>query len=136
MMVNFTLVQLEDFLWQASLYGALWVVLHGIPQSNHHFYAVLERNNPETCTFFTPVEEMGFILNEMYEVSGLMMRDIPYEEYIPSTEELHLLKKDVLLVYETYWEVLCYFHICVQMTGWRYGGFKLLAWVSYLSRSE
>ena len=44
--------------------------------------------------FFTPVGEMGFILPEMYEVSVLMMGDAPYEEYVPSTEELHILKKD------------------------------------------
>ena len=75
---------------------------------------------------------MGFALHEIYEVSGLVMGDIPYEEYISSTEELHLLKKDALLVYETYWEVLCHFHICVQMIGWRSGRVKLLAWESYL----
>jgi len=69
-MVNFALVQLEDLLWQAGLYGAVRAILHGIPQSNHHFYAVLERYNPETCMFFTPVGEMGFALHEMYEVSG------------------------------------------------------------------
>ena len=36
----------------------------------------------------------------MYEVSGLMIGDAPYEEYVPSTEELHLLKKSDPLVYE------------------------------------
>ena len=76
--------------------------MYGIPQSNHHFYAVLERYNAETCTFFTLVGEMGFALHEMCEVSGLVMGDTPYEEYVPSIEELHLLKKDDLLIYETY----------------------------------
>ena len=56
----------------------------------------------------TPIKEIGFALCEMYEVSGLVMGDAPYEEYIPSTEESHLLKKNDLLVYETYWEVLCH----------------------------
>ena len=54
---------------------------------------MLERYNLETCTFFTPVGEMGFALHEMYEISGLAMGDTPYEEYIPITEELHLMKK-------------------------------------------
>ena len=45
---------------------------------------------------------MGFSLHEMHEVLGLVMEDAPYEEYVPSTEELHLLNKDVLLIYETY----------------------------------
>ena len=62
---------------------------------------------------------MGFALHELFEVFGLAMGDIPYEGYIPNTEELHLMKKDALLVYETYWEVLCHFHICAQTTGLR-----------------
>jgi len=63
---------------------------------------MLEHYNLETCTFFTPVREMRFALHEMYEVSGLAMGDIPYEEYIPGTGELHLIKKDAPLVYENY----------------------------------
>ena len=73
-------------------------------------------DNPETCTLFTPIGEIGLALHEMYEVSGLIIGDAPYEEYVPSTEELHLLKKSDPLVYETYWEVLCHFHICGQVT--------------------
>ena len=56
-----------------------------------HFYAILERYNLETCTFFTPIGEMVLALHEMYEVSGLVIGDVPYEEYVPSIEELHLL---------------------------------------------
>ena len=73
------------------------------------FFAILERYNLETCTFFTPIRKIGLTLHEMYEVSGLMIGDAPYEEYVPSTEELHLLKKSDPLAYATYWEVLCYF---------------------------
>ena len=69
------------------------VIQYGIPQSTQHFYAILEWYNPETCTFFTPIGEIGLALHEMYEVSGLMIGDAPYEEYVPSTEEQHLLKK-------------------------------------------
>jgi len=68
----------------------------------------------------------------MYEVSGLVIRDAPYEEYVPSTEKQHLLKKNDPLVYETYWEVLCHFHICGQVTRWRSGGVKQISWVNYL----
>ena len=67
-----------------------------------HFYAVLEHYNSETCTFFTPVEEMGLAFHEMYEVLGLVIRDAPYEEYVPTSEELHLLRKEDPQVYETY----------------------------------
>ena len=75
---------------------------------------------------------MGLALHEIYEVSGLMIRDAPYEEYVSSTEELHLLKKSDPLVYETYWEVLCHFHICGQVTGWRSGRIKQILWANYL----
>ena len=116
-MVGFVLAELEDLLLQAGLYGAMRVVQCGISQSTQHFYAILERYNPENYTFFTPIREMELTLHEMYKVSGLMIGDALYEEYVPSTEELHLLKKSGPLVYETYWEVLFHFHICEQVIG-------------------
>jgi len=70
----------------------------------------------------------------MFEISGLPMGDLPYEEYISDTEELHLLKKDAFQVYETYWEVLCYFHICAQTTRWKSGRVKQMSWANYLFR--
>jgi len=76
--------------------------------------------------------EKGLALHKMYEVSGLMIGDAPYEEYVPSTEELQLLKKSDPLVYETYWEVPCHFHICGQATGWRSERVKQMSWVNYL----
>jgi len=36
----------------------------------------------------------------MYEVFGLSMGEMPYEEYIPHTKELHVLK-EAPQVYET-----------------------------------
>ena len=75
---------------------------------------------------------MGLTLHELYEVSRLIIGDAPYEEYIPTIEELHLLKKDNPQVHETYWEVLCYFHIWGQTTGWRNSGVKQMSWASYL----
>ena len=78
---------------------------------------MMERYNPETCMFFTPVWEMRLALHEMYKVSGLVMGDIPYEEYVPSAEELHLMEDSAPLVYATYWEVLCHFNICAEITG-------------------
>jgi len=76
-MVSFVLRQLEELLCQAGLHGAVRAIMHGIPQSNHHFYAILERHNPDTFTFFISVGEMGFALHEIHEVSGLVMGDIP-----------------------------------------------------------
>jgi len=34
-------------------------------------------------------------------------------------------------VYETYWEVLCHFHICGQTTVWRNRGVKQMSWASH-----
>ena len=118
-MIGFVLAEFEDLLLQTILYGAVRAVQYGIPQSIQHFYIVLE--HPETCTIFTPIGKMKLVLNEMYEVSGLMIGDAPYEEYVPSIEGLCLLKKSNTLVYETFWEVLCHFHVCGQVTGWSEG---------------
>ena len=101
-MVGFVFVELKNLLLQAGLYGAVRAIQYGIPQSTQYFYAILEHYNPKTCTFFTPLGEIGLTLHEMYEVSGLVIGDAPYEEYVPSTEELYLLKKSDPLVYETY----------------------------------
>jgi len=82
--------------------------------------------------FFTIIREMGLALHEMYDVSGMMIGDAPYEEYVPSMQKLHLLKKSDPLVYDTFWEVLCHFHIYWQVTGWRSGGINQMSWANYL----
>jgi len=43
-----------------------------------------------------------------------------------------MLKKSDPLMYETYWEVLCHFHICRQVTGWTSMGIKQMSWATYL----
>ena len=101
-MVGFVLTELEDLLKQSGLCQAVRAVQYGILQSSHHFYGVLECYNPLAGTFFTLVGEMRLALHELYEVSGLVIGDAPYEEYVPTTEELHLLKKEDSQVYETY----------------------------------
>ena len=58
------------------------------------FYGVLDRYNALTGTFFTLIGEMGLALDELYEVLGLVIGDALYEEYVPTTEELHVLKKE------------------------------------------
>jgi len=37
---------------------------------------------------------MGLALHELYEVSGIVIGDAPYEEYVLTTEELHLVKRE------------------------------------------
>ena len=82
--------------------------------SHYNFFGILEKYNPDTCNFFTPVGEMGFALHVMFGVSGLSMGDLPYEEYIVSTEELHLLKRDAPRCIRP---TRRSFHICAQVTG-------------------
>ena len=89
---------------------------------------MLERYNSEMCTFFTP-REMGFVLHEMY---GLAIGDLPYEEYVPSVEELLVMEEVDPLVYAMYWKLLCHFHICAETTSLRSGRVRQISWVSYL----
>jgi len=87
-MVYFILEELEGLLLQCWLYPIFRVMCYGITLSDYNFFGVLEKHNPNICTFFTLVAEMGFTLHEMFEVSGLSMGDRPYEEYIPGTEDI------------------------------------------------
>jgi len=49
---------------------------------------------------------MGLALHELYKVSGLVIGNASNEEHVPTTEELHLLKREDSQVCETFWEVL------------------------------
>ena len=35
-------------------------------------------------------------------------------------------------MYKTYWEVLCHFYICAQVTGRKSKGVKQMSWANYL----
>ena len=62
------------------------VMRYGIVPSHYHFFTMLKKYNPDTCTLFTPIGKMGFTLHEMFEVFGLPMGDFLYKEYIFSTK--------------------------------------------------
>lgn len=115
-----------------ELYHTVRAVQHGIPFSRFHFLSILELYYPETDIFFTPVGKMGLALHELYEVSSLPIGEFLCEEYVITGEELHLLHAQDALVYDTYWELMCHFHICRQMTKLRNQGVKQRAWVEYL----
>lgn len=88
---------------------------YGIHQNPSSFYAMLERFNLDSCTFFTPVGELGLEFHEMYAVSGLSWGNIPYEERYPPLSELKELWDHHVGVYEMYWELFCHFHICLDL---------------------
>ena len=119
----------EGLLLQSGLYQAVRAVQYGISLSHFHFFAMLERYN-RTLAHSLPKWRDGLALHEMYEVFGLRMGDLQYEENISGTEELHLMKKDAR------WFMIpigkCHFHICAQITRLRARGIKQMSWVSYL----
>lgn len=43
------------------------------------------------------------------------MGKVPHEEYVPTGKELHLLRAQSPLVYDTFWELMYHVHICGQM---------------------
>lgn len=84
------------------LYPAIVASKHGILQKNQNFYRIMELYNPETCTFFTPVRELGISLEEMHVVTGLPFGKCPYKKFIPCAEKLNELKQNNLEMYKTY----------------------------------
>ena len=131
-MVSFILKKLEEPLIQCGLYHVVRVVCYEITPSYYNFFALLEKYNPNTCTFFYPGRRNGICSAWDIRSFRAIHRDLPYEEYIPCTEELHLLKKNAPQVYEIYWEVMCHFHISAQATGWRSGRVMQMSWANYL----
>src|SRR2546430_13973988 len=66
----------------------------------------------------------------MQRVSGLPTGEFSYEENVPPSVELELLKVQDSKLYSTYWEVLCHFFICEELKGRSHGG------VAYSARAE
>ncbi|ONK77510.1 uncharacterized protein A4U43_C02F7330 [Asparagus officinalis] len=78
-MVEFVLEELNEPLVQSGLTILVLATRRGITQNYPSFFAMLERYNPDSCTFFTLVGELGFALHEMHAVSGLSFGQMPYE---------------------------------------------------------
>src|SRR3954464_12219891 len=68
----------------------------------------------------------------MQQVSGLPAGEFPYEEHVPPSAELELLKVQDPALYSTYWEVLCHFFICGELKGRSRGGVAFSTWAEYL----
>jgi len=58
-MVCFVLKELEEPLLQCRLYHAIRIVCYGITLSHYNFFTMLEKYNPDTCTFFYPSRRNG-----------------------------------------------------------------------------
>src|SRR5436853_618346 len=101
-MIGYACVEFKDQLQQLQLLPAIVAVQHGVPSSVNNSLGMLERYNSETCTFFTPVGEVGISLREMQRVSGLPVGEFPYEEHVPRLIELEAMKDHNLELYSTY----------------------------------
>ena len=110
----YVLEAFEEELKRLGLYEAIRATCFGINISVPTFYAILELNCLASGTFFTPVGELGMVLHEMWEVSNIPMGFMPYEEYFSFAEELKQLEEDELALYETYWELMRHFFICLD----------------------
>jgi len=89
----YVLAHFEENLRRLGLYEAVRATCYAIQMSVANFFAIFELFCPTTGAFFTPVGELGTILHEIWEVSVLPMRSLPYEEYFPCEAELALLEK-------------------------------------------
>ena len=70
-MTLYVLAHFEEDLEWLGLYEAVRATCYGIQMSVANFYAIFELYCPATGTFFTPVDELGMVLHEMWEVSAL-----------------------------------------------------------------
>lgn len=68
----------------------------------------------------------------MFELSVPSIGELPYELYIPITNELNLLKARHTSIYKTYWEMMCYFRICTNVSRIRSQGIGQKVWDNYL----
>lgn len=92
-MINFVLSEFEATLKDIGLYKAIRNIQYGLLQSAYHLYNVLEMYNFKSGTFFTLVGELGLTLHEMFEVSLLLIEELPYKKIILTIQELRWLKK-------------------------------------------
>ena len=60
------------------------------------------------------------------------MGSLSYEEYFPCAEELTRLEKNEPTLYETYWELICHYYICLYLHPSHGNLISLKSWTGYL----
>ena len=72
-------------------------------------------------------------LQDMWEVSALLMGSLPYEEYFPCESDLALLEKHESALFKAYKELMCHFYICLDVhDGYKGSSNNLKSWADYL----
>lgn len=92
MMVSFVLKTFRSILKDIGLYRAIRNVHYNLPHSTYHLFSILEMYYSDSGTFFILVDEVGFALHKMFEVSLLSIGELSYEGIMPTTEEFKWLK--------------------------------------------
>lgn len=67
---------------------------------------------------------MEFKLHKMHEDSVLEMGESPYEEYVPSATKIECLKITHPQADSTYWELMCHYHMCADISRLRGQGVR------------
>ena len=134
-MTEVVLSEHSDILRSLALFTPIRAVQFGLKSNPLQLFSILELYNSDSCTFFTLDGELGMAMHEMHEVSGLPMGEVPYEEFIPGSSELKRLRSEHPTIHETYWELMCHYHICFdQICGKKKTGVYVSHknWADYL----
>lgn len=96
-----------------------WIFFVQSGMSNLVFPTALTTCTTSMRCISRPLAPSSFALHEMFVVLLLSMRELPYEEYVLSFEELNQLNEKDRSVYKTYWEMLYDFRIYAKVFGMR-----------------
>lgn len=82
-MIRYMIETFSPTLEDIELYRANKNVLLGIPHNSYHLFNILEMYNPNSRTFFSPIDKLGFALQKMFEVSLLFLRELRMKSMCP-----------------------------------------------------
>ena len=127
----YVLEYFEAELMKIRLHEVVGATRYGIEISVPNFFAIFELYCPASGTFFTPVDELGLALHEMWEISNLSIGSMSYEEYFSCKMELEM-EKDDLEMFETYQKLMCHFYICMDIHNTHENANRIKVWADYL----
>lgn len=131
-MVTFESQIFEPLLVQADLLIPVIVIKYRlllvISTYGCYWNSSIQRDIPSSQLF----GELGMVIHEMEERSGLHQGNIPYEERVPLGSELDILGREESGLCDVYWEVLWHFFIFKDREGERNHRVTHVAWANYL----
>lgn len=97
--------------WSPAQLYSFFMYIGDVQCTNQHFLHACWRNG----------------VHASWDAWNLSAIHNPYEEYIPSAKE-HLCLTAIPHVYSTYWELMCYYHICVNISKMHGQGVHHKSW--------